>query len=65
MKTVPVSNNLMREALMCSKDTKSQEELVELALTEFVAKRKQKTLKDLKGEIEFSEGYDYKQMRNL
>ena len=33
-------------------------------LTNFIADRKKKTLKDLKGKIGFREDYDYKSMRS-
>jgi Arc/MetJ family transcription regulator len=36
---------------------------IEVALAEFVERRKQKNLLDLKGKIQFSDGYDYKAMR--
>lgn len=42
---------------------KTKEEIVELALTEFINNRKRMKLSDLKGKIQFKEDYDYKQMR--
>ena len=42
---------------------KTKEEIVELALTEFINNRKRMKLSDLKGKIQFKEDYDYKQMK--
>ena len=37
--------------------------VIETALLEFVQKRERKNLKDLRGKIQFEDGYDYKAMR--
>ncbi|NNM54946.1 MAG: type II toxin-antitoxin system VapB family antitoxin [Spirochaetales bacterium] len=39
------------------------DELVETALQEFVRNRKIKDIRELRGKIEFADGYDYKAMR--
>jgi hypothetical protein len=36
---------------------------VNSVLTEMILQRKEKTLKDLKGKVHFSDGYDYKSLR--
>ena len=38
-------------------------EVVEKALQEFVAARSRKDLSDLRGQIQFSDNYDYKALR--
>jgi predicted transcriptional regulator len=38
-------------------------ELVETVLTKYVNNRKEKSLKELKGKINFADGYDHKKMR--
>ena len=46
--------------LMPSQNKKT---VIETALLEFVQKREQKNLKDLRGKIKFEDDYDYKTMR--
>lgn len=43
---------------------KTKKETVNLALKEFVQRRKQEEIIDLFGEIEYEEDYNYKEMRN-
>ncbi len=43
---------------------KTKKETVNLALKEFVQRRKQGEIFDLFGEIEYDDDYDYKEMRN-
>jgi len=54
---------LVEEAFRYSENIKTKRELIETALREYVIARKIKDLRDLKGEIEFYENYNYKQMR--
>lgn len=42
---------------------RTKKDLVEEALKEFVRNRSKKDLRDLRGKIKFSEGYDYKALR--
>ena len=42
---------------------KTKKETVNLALKEFVQRRKQEEIIDLFGQIEYEEDYDYKKMR--
>jgi len=63
MKTnVDVDEQLIREALKLSR-LKSKRELIHLALKEFVENRRRLNLLDLEGKIEFTDGYDYKALR--
>jgi len=53
---------LVEEALKLS-GAKSKRELIHLVLKEFVENHRRLNLLDLDGRIQFSEGYDYKSMR--
>ncbi|MDA3938020.1 MAG: type II toxin-antitoxin system VapB family antitoxin [Spirochaetia bacterium] len=58
-----IDNNL----LVLAKDIagiKTKKETVNLALKEFVQRRRQEEIFDLFGEIEYDDDYDYKKMRN-
>ena len=61
---IVLDDKLVSEAFKYAKDIHTKKELVEVALQEFVKSRKLKDLRDLRGKIEFSEGYDYKVMRS-
>ena len=43
---------------------KTKKETVNLALKEFVQRRKQEEIFDLFGSVEYDDDYDYKKMRN-
>lgn len=60
---IVLDDNLVTEAFKYATDIHTKKELVEVALKEFVKNRKLKDIRDLRGKIEFSEGYDYKSMR--
>jgi len=60
---IVIDDQLMEEALKLSK-TKTKKELIRKALEEFIQNRKRLNLKDIKGKIQFDEGYDYKKMRS-
>jgi len=57
-----IDNELITQAIDLS-DMKTKKEIVDLALREYVARRKRKNLGELKGKIDFSDGYDYKELR--
>lgn len=58
-----IDNHLIQEALQISGHlTKSA--VVEEALTEYIQRRKQLTITELFGTIEYEEDYDYKQQRH-
>lgn len=59
---IDLDEKLVGEALQCS-GIRTKKELIHQALREFVEKRRRLDLLDLKGKIEFHEGYDYKKMR--
>ena len=58
-----LNDELVAEAFRCSDNITTKRELVELALKEYVMNRKRKNLKEIRGEIPFSEDYDYKSKR--
>jgi Arc/MetJ family transcription regulator len=57
-----IDNELIAQAIDLS-ELKTKKEIVDLALREYVARRKRKNLADLKGQILFSDGYNYKESR--
>lgn len=61
---IVLDDDLVKEALKLS-GSKTKKELIHLALKEFVENKRRLNLLDLEGKIEFSEGYDYKQMREM
>ena len=60
---IVIDDDLVEEAFKYSGDIKTKKDLVEIALKEYVAKHKMKNLQDLRGKIQFDNGYDYKDMR--
>ncbi len=60
---VLLDNAIIEKALEYSNDIMDKRSLIELALQEFITKRKAKNLKDIKGKIKFDELYNYKEMR--
>jgi hypothetical protein len=62
---VVINDKLVEEAFRYSRNIATEKELIEIALTEYVMNRKQKSIKELKGKIKFREDYDYKLMREI
>ncbi|WP_096626173.1 type II toxin-antitoxin system VapB family antitoxin [Calothrix sp. NIES-3974] len=60
--TVNLDDSLLNEALQLTNLT-TQEELVNLALKELVRSRRKKNLLDLAGQIQFTEDFDHKMLR--
>lgn len=60
--TLNIDEALLDEALQFTNLT-TQDELVNLALQEFVRLRRKKNLLDLAGQIQFSPDFDHKAMR--
>ena len=60
--TFNLDESLLEEALQLTKFT-TQEELMNLALQELVRSRRKKNLLDLAGQIQFTEDFDHKAMR--
>jgi len=61
---VVLNDKLVEEAFKYSETIGTKRELLETALQEYVATRKRRNIKDLKGKISFKSDYDYKAMRN-
>lgn len=59
---IVIDDRLMEEAMHLS-GAKTKREVVQKALEEFISNRKRLNLKEIKGKIQFAEGYDYKKMR--
>jgi Arc/MetJ family transcription regulator len=59
---IVLDDDLVAEATKLS-GIKTKKELVNEALRVFVASKKRKSLLDLRGKIQFAEGYDYKSSR--
>jgi Arc/MetJ family transcription regulator len=60
--TLNLDEALLEEALQLTKFS-TQEELMNLALQELVKSRRKKNLLDLAGQIQFTEDFDHKAMR--
>ena len=58
-----IDNNLMQEALKLGKH-RTKRAVVEEALQEYVQRRKQLTITELFGTIEYEDDYDYKKQRH-
>lgn len=59
---IVIDDELMRTAMEVS-GIRTKKDVVEQAMREFVANRKKKDLRDLRGKIRFADGYDYKEQR--
>jgi Arc/MetJ family transcription regulator len=59
---VVIDDKLIQEALRLSK-LKTKKEIIHKALEEFIQNRKRLDLREVRGKIQFAEGYDYKKMR--
>lgn len=57
-----IDNKLIQEALKLG-GHRTKRAVVEEALQEYVQRRKQLTITELFGTIEYEDGYDYKQQR--
>jgi Arc/MetJ family transcription regulator len=60
---IVLDESLVKEAFKYAENIHTKRELVEVALREFVAIRKVRNLRDLKGKIKFDDNYDYRKMR--
>ncbi|MCP4431660.1 MAG: type II toxin-antitoxin system VapB family antitoxin [Gammaproteobacteria bacterium] len=61
---IDLEDNLVEEAFSLT-GVRTKRELVHLALRELIASRKKKDLFDLSGQIDFSEGLDHKNLREM
>ena len=59
---IVLDDDLVAEAFRHT-EVRTKKELVQVALEEFVRTHGRKDLRDLRGKIQFREGYDYKALR--
>ncbi len=59
---VEIKDEIMEMAMNVSM-LKTKKEVIEKALIEFIALNSRRNLADLKGKIEFTDGYNYKTLR--
>ena len=59
---IVLDDKLVAEAFRCSR-ARTKRDLVHEALRELIQRRRRKSLADLRGKIQFAEGYDYKRLR--
>jgi Arc/MetJ family transcription regulator len=59
---IVLDDKLVAEAFRCS-DARTKKDLVHEALRELVQARRQRSLADLRGQIRFAPGFDYKKLR--
>ncbi|AMW30607.1 MULTISPECIES: type II toxin-antitoxin system VapB family antitoxin [Arthrospira] len=61
-KSIELNEELVKEGLRLT-NIQTEQELINLALSELVKNRKKRNLLDLSGQIQFSTDYDYKALR--
>ncbi len=61
---IDLEDKLVEEAFSLT-GLRTKKELVHLALRELIKSRKKRNLFDLSGQIQFSDDYDYKKLRNM
>ncbi len=61
---VVLDDNLVKDALSIS-GISTKKELITVALKEFIKNRSRFDIRDLKGKISFTNGYDYKSLMRL
>ena len=59
---IVIDDGLLQQAAVIS-GLKTKKEVVNKALNDFVVYNSRKDITDLKGQIKFSDGYDYKLLR--
>lgn len=55
---------LVNEALSLSSGIKTRKDIIHKALREYVTRRKRRDLRDIRGQVEFDDDYDYRTMRS-
>lgn len=60
---VDFDDALYSQAVAVAEENTSEDELLTIALQEFISKRKKLDIRDIRGKIEFANDYDYKSMR--
>jgi len=63
MRTNIVIDDALMEKAMAVSNLRTKREVVEKALQEFVIANSVKNLSEIRGQIEFADGYDYKSLR--
>jgi len=59
---IVIDDGLVAEAMALSK-LRTKKDVVQKALEEYVRSLKKRDLRELRGNIRFAEGYDYKKLR--
>ena len=59
---IVIDDGLVAEAMALSK-LRTKKDVVQKALEEYVRSLKRRDLRELRGNIRFAEGYDYKKLR--
>lgn len=59
---IVLDDGLLNEAFKYSK-VHTKKEIINLALKEFVEHHGRKDMRELRGKIQFAQGYDYKELR--
>lgn len=59
---IVIDNKLMEQAMLLSGLT-TKKDVVDRALREFVRRRSQKDLRELRGKVQFADDYDHKALR--
>ncbi|MEW6378978.1 MAG: type II toxin-antitoxin system VapB family antitoxin [bacterium] len=62
--TRDMSDSLLQEAFSVSK-ARTKKDLIHEALREYIRLKRRKDLTELAGSIEFCQGYDHREMRNI
>ncbi|WP_347178781.1 type II toxin-antitoxin system VapB family antitoxin [Roseofilum capinflatum] len=60
---IELNEQLVKEAFSLT-DCQTEQELMNFALEELIRTRKKRNLLDLSGQIQFSDRYDYKELRS-
>jgi len=60
---ITIDDVLLQQAFDCSDSITTKKALIEIALQEYIKKRRIKDLRDLKGTVTLDPQYDYKKMR--
>ncbi len=59
---IVIDDDLINEGLKLS-NLKTKKALIQFVLQEYIQNQRKKNMMDLKGKISFSEGYNYKKLR--
>jgi len=62
---VVLDDELLDEAFRFSRSVSTKQEMVEVALREYVNNRKRRDIRELRGKVKLAKDYDYKAMRSM